>query len=69
MNAIILLGLSWLLGLGLLAPLLINHRRDEQDQRSTRFEHLRSSSTYRKNPHHVNRRRIVFHQWGTEGRS
>jgi hypothetical protein len=68
MNAIVLLGIAWLLGAGLLAPLLVSRRRHGQDRRSTSFEHLRASSTYRRAPHR-NNRRIVFHAWGTEGRS
>jgi hypothetical protein len=67
MNAIVLLGIVWLLSAGLLPTLLVSRRRRGQDRVSTRFEHLRASSTYR-HANFRNNRRVVFHEWGTEGR-
>jgi hypothetical protein len=47
MTAIAVLSLFWLLGPGLLVPVLFSRRRDQQDKVSTRFDHLRATSTYR----------------------
>lgn len=47
-NAIVVLGVLWLLGAGLFAPLLFGpRRRDEWPAMPARFDHLRASSTYR----------------------
>ena len=45
MNALAVLGLVWLLGTGILVPLLVR-RGEKQDKLPTRFEHLRATSTY-----------------------
>jgi hypothetical protein len=46
MNALAVLGLIWLLGTGILVPVLIGRRGEKQDKLPTRFEHLRATSTY-----------------------
>jgi hypothetical protein len=47
MTTTLVLGLFWLLGPGLLVPMLFGRRRDQQDRLPSRFEHLRATSTYR----------------------
>jgi hypothetical protein len=47
MTTIVLLGLFWLLGPGLLAPILFGQRTAEPDKLPSRFEYLRATSTYR----------------------
>ena len=46
MTTIVVLGLFWLLGAGLLVPILFNRHRSEQHNRPSRFERLRATSTY-----------------------
>jgi hypothetical protein len=46
MTTIVVLGLFWLFGPGLLALMLFGPRRDEQNKLPSRIEHLRATSTY-----------------------
>lgn len=45
--ALIMLGMFWLFGPGLLVPMLFRRGRGGQDKLPKRFEHLRATSTYR----------------------
>jgi hypothetical protein len=47
MTTIAVVGLFWLFGTGLLAPMLFGRDADVQDKLPSRYEHLRATSTYR----------------------
>jgi hypothetical protein len=62
MTTIVVLGSFWLLGAGLVAPILFNRHRNEQHNRPSRFERLRATSSY--GPAHPTAKpRIAFQEF------